>query len=172
MRSRRVGLTILLAVLATGGLVGVACGGSSNNNTPTPQKTAAPAATATKAAGATTAPTKAATSATTAAAGSPTAAGTAAASASVTIKDLQFTPAAVTIKVGGAVTWTNDGPSTHDVTADDGSITSGSLATGKTYSHTFDTAGTFAYHCGIHPDMKAQVVVQPASASSSSSPGY
>ena len=36
--------------------------------------------------------------------------------------------------------------------------TSGSLATGKTYSHTFDTAGTFAYHCGIHPTMKAQVV--------------
>ena len=149
MRSRRVGLTILLAVLATGGLLGVACGSSSNDNTPTPQKTAPPAATSTKAAGTTTAP-------------QATAAGTAAAQGtSVTIKDFQFTPAAVTIKVGGAVTWTNDGPSTHDVTADDGSITSGSLATGKTYSHTFDTAGTFAYHCGIHPNMKAQVVVQP-----------
>jgi len=167
MRSRRVGLTVLLAVLVAGGLFGAACGSSSNNNTPTP-----PAATSTKAAGATTAPTKAATSATTAAAGSPTAAGTAAASTSVTIKDFQFTPATVTIKVGGAVTWTNDGPSTHDVTADDGSFKSGSLATGKTYTRTFDTAGTFDYHCGIHPTMKAQVVVQPASASSSSSPGY
>ena len=168
MRSRRVGLTILLAVLVAGGLFGVACGSSSNNNTPTP-----PAATSTKAAGATTAPTKAATSAATAAAGSPTAAGTTAAQAtSVTIKDFQFTPATVTIKVGGAVTWTNDGPSTHDVTADDGSFKSGSLATGKTYTRTFDTAGTFDYHCGIHPTMKAQVVVQPASASSSSSPGY
>jgi plastocyanin len=158
MRSRRVGLTVLLAVLVTVGLVGVACGGSSSSNTPTPQKTAQPAAT--KASG------------TTAAAGSPTAAGTAAAQGtSVTIKDFQFTPSTVTIKVGGTVTWTNDGPSTHDVTADDNSFKSGSLAQGKTYTRTFDTAGTFSYHCGIHPNMKAQVVVQ-SSGSSSASPGY
>jgi plastocyanin len=147
----------------------VACGSSSNSNTPTPQK---PAATSTKAAGATTAPTKAATSATTAAAGSPTAAGTAAAGASVTIKDFQFTPSTVTIKVGATVTWTNDGPSTHTVTADDGSFESGNLAQGKTYTRTFDTAGTYAYHCAIHPNMKAQVVVQAATGASSSSPGY
>ena len=163
MRSRRVGLIVLLAVLVAGGLVGAACGGSSNNATATPQKTAQPAATSTKAAGATTAPTKAATSATTAAAGSPTAAGTAAAfqMASVTIEDFQFSPGTVTIKVGGAVIWLNNGPSTHDVTADDGSFKSGSLAKGIIYTHTFDTAGTFDYHCGIHPSMKAQVVVEP-----------
>lgn len=163
MRSRRVGLTILLALLAAGGLLGAACGGSSNNATATPQKTAPPAATSTKAAGATTAPTKAATSATTAAAGSPTVAGTPAVVqlASVTIEDYQFSPATVTLKPGSTVIWLNSGPSTHDVTADDGSFESGSLAQGKTYSRTFNTAGTFAYHCGIHPNMKAQIVIEP-----------
>jgi plastocyanin len=166
MRSRRVGLTILLAVLAAGGLLGAACGGSSNNATATPPKTAQPAATSTKAAAATTAPQATSTEAAGATAvsqGSPTAAGTAAVvqMASVTIKDYQFTPDTVTITVGGAVVWLNSGPSTHDVTADDGSFKSGSLAQGSVYSHMFDTAGTFDYHCGIHPNMKAQVVVEP-----------
>jgi plastocyanin len=79
---------------------------------------------------------------------------------SVTIKDFEFTPATVTIKVGGTVTWTNNGPSTHTVNADDGSFDSGSLSQGKTFSHTFQTAGTFSYHCSPHPFMKANVVVE------------
>jgi amicyanin len=78
----------------------------------------------------------------------------------VTIKDFEFTPATVTIKVGGTVTWTNNGPTTHSVTADDGSFDSGNLSQGKTFSHTFQTAGTFSYHCSPHPFMKANVVVE------------
>ncbi|MGD0765258.1 MAG: cupredoxin family copper-binding protein [Dehalococcoidia bacterium] len=162
MRSGRAGLTVLLVALIAGGLFGAACGSSSNSATATPQKTAQPAATSTKAAGTTTAP-----QGTSTAAGTATAQGT-----SVTISDYQFTPGAVTIKVGDTVTWTNDGPSTHTVTADDGSFDSGNLSQGKTYSHTFNTAGTVDYHCSIHPNMKAQVIVQPSSGSSSSNPGY
>ncbi len=79
---------------------------------------------------------------------------------SVTIKDFEFTPASITVSVGATVTWTNDGPSTHTVTADDGSFNSGNLDKGKTFSHTFNTAGTFGYHCSIHPFMTATVVVQ------------
>jgi len=80
--------------------------------------------------------------------------------ASVKIQDFQFTPSKVTIKVGGTVTWTNNGPSTHTVTADDGSFDSGQLQKGKMFSQTFDSTGTFSYHCSIHSSMKAQVVVE------------
>jgi plastocyanin len=79
--------------------------------------------------------------------------------ASVKIKDFEFAPSKVTIKVGGTVTWTNDGPSAHTVTADDGSFDSGELQKGKTFSQTFDSTGTFSYHCSIHPSMEGQVVV-------------
>ena len=89
----------------------------------------------------------------------------------MTIADFTFTPPSITIKVGDTVTWTNNGPSAHTATADDGSFDSGNLAQGKTFSHTFQTAGTFSYHCTIHPFMKAEVVVQSGS-SASTSPGY
>ncbi len=83
---------------------------------------------------------------------------------SVTIKDYEFTPTTVTIKVGDTVTWTNNGPSTHTVTADDGSFASGNLNQGGTFSHTFQTAGTFTYHCSINGSMTAMtnmtVIVQ------------
>ena len=80
--------------------------------------------------------------------------------ASVQIKDFEFAPSKVTIKVGGTVTWTNEGASAHTVTADDGSFDSGQLQKGKTFSRTFDSTGTFSYHCSIHSSMKAQVVVE------------
>ena len=80
--------------------------------------------------------------------------------ASVQIKDFQFTPSKVTIKVGGTVTWTNEGSSVHTVTADDASFDSGQLQKGKTFSRTFDSTGTFSYHCSIHSSMKAQVIVE------------
>ena len=79
---------------------------------------------------------------------------------SVKIKDFEFAPSKVTIKVGGTVTWTNGGSSVHTVTADDGSFDSGDLQKGKTFSRTFDSTGTFSYHCSIHSSMKAQVVVE------------
>ena len=61
---------------------------------------------------------------------------------------------------GTTVTWTNSDSTQHTVTADDGSFDSGVLAQGQTFSHTFDTAGTIAYHCTIHPNMQATVTVQ------------
>lgn len=61
-----------------------------------------------------------------------------------------------------AVTWTNKDTATHTVVWADGSPGSGSLTNGDgPYSRTLDTAGTFAYVCGIHPAMKGTVVVEP-----------
>jgi hypothetical protein len=51
---------------------------------------------------------------------------------------------------------------THDITADtQGLFDSGSLAPGGTFSHTFTAAGTYHYHCSIHPSMTGIIVVNP-----------
>ena len=42
--------------------------------------------------------------------------------------------------------------------------TSPTLSAGGTFSHTFSTIGTFAYHCTIHTYMKGIVVVLAAGA--------
>jgi len=83
--------------------------------------------------------------------------------AAVTIVDFAFQPASVEVQAGTTVTWTNSGAATHTVTADNGAFDSGQLASGATFSQTFDTAGTFTYHCEIHPQMTGTIVVTEAS---------
>ncbi len=78
----------------------------------------------------------------------------------VGIDDFAFSPDTATVAVGTTITWTNEQDFAHTVTADDGSFDSGDLATGDTFEHTFDSPGTFAYVCSIHPNMAGSVVVQ------------
>jgi plastocyanin len=78
----------------------------------------------------------------------------------VKIAQLAFSPASVTVPVGGTVTWTNSDTVDHTVTSmGKGPLGSATLNTGGTYSYTFTTAGTYMYYCAIHPDMMATVVV-------------
>jgi plastocyanin len=85
--------------------------------------------------------------------------------ASVSINSFAFMPASLNVAAGSSVTWTNNqGSVPHTVTADDGSFDSGRLAGGQTFSMTFNTAGTIAYHCNIHPNMHGTIVVTAASA--------
>jgi plastocyanin len=71
-----------------------------------------------------------------------------------------FTPATVSAKVGQKVRWEHqDAGVTHTVTALDRSFRSGDLEEGDEFSHVFPKAGTFAYRCGIHPDMQGTVKV-------------
>lgn len=77
----------------------------------------------------------------------------------VTIKNMAFSPDNITIKAGSTVTWTNNDSTVHTVTANDGSFASDSLANGKSYSHTFNTPGTYKYRCVIHPSMTGIVTV-------------
>jgi LPXTG-motif cell wall-anchored protein len=63
------------------------------------------------------------------------------------------------VNVGDSVTWTNSGPSDHTATASDGSFDTGTLSKGRSASHTFGNAGTFAYVCSIHPNMHGTVRV-------------
>lgn len=78
---------------------------------------------------------------------------------SIDISNMVFNPASITIKAGDTVTWTNNDAAKH-IVAGDGGIKSGTLSTGDTYSQTFKTAGTLAYHCEIHPAMKGTIVVE------------
>jgi plastocyanin len=83
--------------------------------------------------------------------------------ACVTIQDFSFSPSAVTIKVGTTVTWTNNGPASHTTTSNTGVWDSGTLSppsggggygggsAGGTFQFTFNTPGTYPYHCKIHP---------------------
>jgi len=84
----------------------------------------------------------------------------AAASGSVTIVDFSFSPGTITIDQGDTVTWVNDGPTPHSATASDGSFDTGVFPAGQSRSHTFAQAGTFAYICTPHPNMRGTVVVQ------------
>jgi plastocyanin len=88
-----------------------------------------------------------------------------------TISDFKFTPGSITVHVGDTVTWTNNGPTDHTATANDGSFNTGTLKKGQSASHTFTKTGTFAYICSIHPFMKGTIVVDASTSSSTPSSG-
>jgi YVTN family beta-propeller protein len=77
----------------------------------------------------------------------------------VAIASFAFGPKALTIKAGQAVTWTNNDTVTHSATADDKSWDSGDIAPGQSFSRTFQTAGTYTYHCSHHPYMTGTITV-------------
>jgi plastocyanin len=78
----------------------------------------------------------------------------------VVIDAFAYVPATVTVQVGDTVTWRNDDSVAHTATADDGSFDTGALATGESGAETFQAAGTFDYHCSIHPQITGTVVVE------------
>lgn len=80
------------------------------------------------------------------------------ATASVEIKSFAFNPATLTISKGTIVTWTHQDTAPHTVTENGNVFDSGRLTQGQTFSHTFNVAGTFEYHCSIHPSMKGKVI--------------
>lgn len=79
----------------------------------------------------------------------------------VRIENFGFTPAALTVRQGQTVTWTNHDEEPHTVAAGDGSFHSPGMDTDGIYSFTFTTPGTFDYLCSIHPFMRGTVVVTP-----------
>jgi plastocyanin len=77
----------------------------------------------------------------------------------VQMQDAQtFTPATVSIKVGESVTWQNFSGMKHTTTSDQSGWDQ-IVDNGQSFSLTFSTAGSFPYHCNIHPGMKGTVVV-------------
>jgi len=77
----------------------------------------------------------------------------------VKIANFEFGPTTMTVPVGATVTWTNADDDAHSVVADNKAFRSAPLDTGDSYSFTFAAAGTYAYHCGLHPQMVGKIVV-------------
>lgn len=82
--------------------------------------------------------------------------------ATVSVRNLAFTPAAVTVAAGGRVVWRfQDGDVPHTDTADANSFGSAPNGlTSGTFEHGFGRAGTYDYHCDFHPTMKGTVTVR------------
>ena len=78
----------------------------------------------------------------------------------VSIANFAFVPQVVTIAPGDSVTWNNDDGAPHTITFKDGSSGSDTLYPGKTYSRTFDQAGSYEYFCSIHNYMTGSVIVR------------
>ncbi|HLK25571.1 MAG TPA: cupredoxin domain-containing protein [Caulobacteraceae bacterium] len=77
----------------------------------------------------------------------------------VKIANFAFNPGVTTVSVGTTVMWTNNDDDAHSVVADNKAFRSSPMDTGDSYKFTFTTPGTFAYHCGLHPQMVGKVIV-------------
>jgi plastocyanin len=86
--------------------------------------------------------------------------GTRGATVGVNIINFSYQPSSVDINVGDTVTWTQKDTSQHTSTSDTSLWSSPLLSVNQTFSHTFDTSGSFPYHCTVHPFMTASVSVQ------------
>jgi plastocyanin len=78
----------------------------------------------------------------------------------VTIRDNSYSPSARVVLRGSRIRWINSGNSVHSVVSDENRFTSSSLANGDAFEYMFLQAGTFAYHCSFHPDMRGTVLVE------------
>lgn len=79
----------------------------------------------------------------------------------VSIKDFAFSPASITVTKGTTVTWTNNDTTAHTVVENDGKDgpNSSDVKPGDSYTFTFSQAGTYQYHCSLHPQMTGTVTV-------------
>lgn len=144
-RARLFGAFFSLAMIAA--LILSACGGGGTTATSTPTATTAPTATPTPTSPPSPTPTP-----------TPTV---------VTVKIVEaneqysFQPATLTITVGTQVVWLNTSDAPHTVTSDTAGVFSSTanINRNQTFKFTFTSAGTFPYHCAIHPYMKATITV-------------
>jgi len=79
----------------------------------------------------------------------------------VTIDASSFQPSSITIAPGDTVTWTNKDVIPHTATSSKaGVFDSGTIAAGKSWTHTFKESGSSPYLCQFHPTMKGTVGVK------------
>jgi plastocyanin len=81
-----------------------------------------------------------------------------AAANTVSMSQIKFNPGTLTVAKGSEVTWENKDVAPHDVTADDPKISSGTIASGKTFRLVVQEP--FDYRCTIHPGMNGKIVLE------------
>jgi plastocyanin len=84
-----------------------------------------------------------------------------------------FSPNPLTVSLAGdgVVSWYNDDQepaggqyggsngTIHNIASDDPSFVSGNIVPGGRFQHTFQVAGSYGYHCNIHPTMRGTITV-------------
>lgn len=76
----------------------------------------------------------------------------------ISIQNFAFSPSSVTVAKGTRVTWINNDSAPHQIKGD--VFASPTLAQGENWYYISNQAGTFNYHCSIHPSMTGSVTVQ------------
>jgi plastocyanin len=79
----------------------------------------------------------------------------------VNIKNFSFSPNPITVKAGAPIAVVNDDNVTHTFTANGGAFGTGDIGSSHRDRVTVGRAGTYAYHCEIHPFMTGTVRVSP-----------
>jgi plastocyanin len=78
----------------------------------------------------------------------------------VLMQNSAFDPVTITVATNTTITWTNKDGMAHTVTSNTaGQFDSGTINANGTWSHLFDTPGTFPYHCIFHAGMTGTVIV-------------
>lgn len=80
----------------------------------------------------------------------------------IVIKNFAFRPTTLTVRAGEKVTWVNceTNGTSHTSTSNSGIWDSGLISPSTTFDETFETAGSFPFHCIPHSFMTGTVVVQ------------
>jgi plastocyanin len=78
----------------------------------------------------------------------------------VTMAQVAFAPAAITVRVGDTVEWDNRDIVAHTATAKEASFDV-NVVPNRRGSAVLETAGTFSYICRYHPNMRGQITVEP-----------
>ena len=77
----------------------------------------------------------------------------------VSVVNFAFMPRSASIVRGTTVRWKNNATNTTHTTTSNTGLWNRTLAPGAMFSRVFNQAGTFRYHCSIHPSMTGQIVV-------------
>jgi plastocyanin len=78
----------------------------------------------------------------------------------VTIENMQFNPASLSVHRGDRIVWVNKDLFPHTVTAAGKLFDSGSIAAGVSWTLVASKNGEFSYQCAFHPTMKGSMSVQ------------
>lgn len=77
------------------------------------------------------------------------------------ITSFKFQPNSQRLRVGDTIRWTNFDLPQHTSTADrEGTWDSPRLDRNGVFEYKFAAAGTFKYHCAVHPFMHGEVIVE------------
>ncbi|HLN18906.1 MAG TPA: cupredoxin domain-containing protein [Patescibacteria group bacterium] len=76
----------------------------------------------------------------------------------ISIKNFAFNPNAINVNSGTTVMWINNDNTAHTVTGD--GFNSGQIQPGGNFQFTFNSPGTYTYHCSIDPSMTGKIIVK------------